>query len=253
MWDSVPPEGSNVMRRQSWLHLISWLFPGSLLLGAGAAASAQEGHMHTAVEADAGAPSAAVRKLLWSDPASWPDGKVPGKGDAVTIAKDMDVVLDVTPPALRSLTIDGKLSFSDKTDIGLETDWIYLRRGTLQIGSEAKPYTHNATITLTDTVPDENINTMGDRGILSMGGTLELHGDRTNTWAKLVRTAKAGGTKIEVSNAAGWRKGDAIVRKAELAVDGQAAQRRRAHVEDDVLLAPDRYRGPVAGDLAIRP
>ena len=154
--------------------------------------------MHTAVEADAGAPSPVVRKLLWSDPASWPDGKVPGNGDAVTIARDMDVVLDVTPPALRSLTIDGKLSFSDKTDIGLETDWIYLRRGTLQIGSEAKPYTHNATITLTDTVPDENINTMGDRGILSMGGTLELHGDRSNSWTKLASTASAGSSSIEV-------------------------------------------------------
>ena len=34
-------------------------------------------------------------------------------GDAVTIAEDKDVVLDVSPPALRSLTIDGKLSFAN--------------------------------------------------------------------------------------------------------------------------------------------
>ena len=129
------------------------------------------------------------RTARWSDPAAWPDGKVPGEGDAVTIARDMDVVLDVDPPALRSLTIDGKLSFSDDRDIGLETEWIYLRGGELQIGSEARPYTHNATITLTDNVPDEDINTMGDRGIMLMGGTLNLHGDREHTWTKLARTA----------------------------------------------------------------
>jgi cell migration-inducing and hyaluronan-binding protein len=213
------------MRRQSWLHLISWLFPGSLLLAAGAAASAQEGHIHTAVEADAGAPSPVVRKLLWSDPASWPDGKVPGNGDAVTIARDMDVVLDVTPPALRSLTIDGKLSFSDKTDIGLETDWIYLSGGELDIGSEAHPYTHKATITLTDKVPGEDVNTMGDRGIMMLNGTLELHGDRTNTWTKLAETAKAGTSRIEVLDAGGWRKGDVIV-LASTDFDPRQAEKR---------------------------
>ena len=63
----------------------------------------------------------------------------------------MDVVLDVDPPALRSLTVDGTLSFSNDIDIELETDWIYLRGGELQIGSEGNPYTRKATITLTKT------------------------------------------------------------------------------------------------------
>ena len=38
----------------------------------------------------AGAPAAssAVHRSRWSDPASWPDGKVPGAGDAVTIGRD---------------------------------------------------------------------------------------------------------------------------------------------------------------------
>ena len=76
--------------------------------------------------------------MRWSDPASWPDGKVPGEGDAVTIARDMDIVLDVDPPALRSLTIDGKLSFSDDRDIGLKTEWIYLR-GRRAARSAARP------------------------------------------------------------------------------------------------------------------
>src|SRR5690242_19165193 len=106
----------------------------------------------------------------------------------------MDMVLDVDPPALRSLTIDGRLRFADDRDIGLETEWIYLRGGELAIGSEARPYTHTASITLTNAVPDENVNTMGDRGIMLMGGTLNLHGDRAHTWSKLARTAERGAT-----------------------------------------------------------
>ena len=100
------------------------------------------------------APAAAMKASRWSDPASWPDGKVPGAGDAVTIARDRSIILDVSPPALRSLTINGKLSFANDRDLSLTTEWIYLPGGELDIGSEAKPYTRKATITLTDNFPD---------------------------------------------------------------------------------------------------
>ena len=92
------------------------LVPVCLLLGVSGAAGAQEHGDHAAAAADTGAH--AMRTMRWSDPAAWPDGKVPGEGDAVTIARDMEVVLDVDPPALRSLTIEGKLSFSNDRDIG---------------------------------------------------------------------------------------------------------------------------------------
>jgi len=198
------------MRIQSRLFL-PVLLPACLLLGMATEAGAQETHDHMNMAMPAPAPASAVHRSLWSDPASWPDGKVPGAGDAVTIGRDRDIVLDVTPPALRSLTVNGKLSFSNDRDLGLKTEWIYLAGGELEIGSEARPYTHQATITLTDNVPGENINTMGDRGIMMLGGTLSLHGDRTHTWTKLADTAKAGGSRIDVLDASGWRRGDVIV------------------------------------------
>jgi len=203
--------------------MLSLVLP--LSLGAGSGAYAQDSHVHDQADAGADTSPVAMRRLVWSDPAAWPGGKVPGKGDAVVIGRDMDVVLDVVPPALRSVTIDGKLSFADDRDLALETEWIYLRRGELRIGSEGKPYKHNATITLTDNVPDEDINTMGDRGILVMGGKLELHGDREHTWTKLASTAKAGSTKIEVLDAGGWRKGDEIV-LASTDFDPRQAEKR---------------------------
>jgi hypothetical protein len=212
----------DLMRMHARLLAASLLCSVSFL-GGGGAAHAQEQHAH-GNEGDA-TPAAKMRTLRWSDAASWPDGKLPRAGDAVVIARDMAVLLDVAPPALRSLTVDGKLSFSDDIDIELKTDWIYLRRGELEIGSEAKPHRRKATITLTDNVPDENVNTMGDRGILLMGGTLRLQGDRKNSWTKLASTAQAGSARIDVLDASGWRKGDEIV-LASTDFDPRQAEKR---------------------------
>ncbi len=196
------------MRKPSRPFLMSLLIPAPLLLGMGAAAEAQDDHAHMAMPASTAV--AGVKQTRWSDPASWPEGKVPGEGDAVTIGRDRNILLDVSPPALRSLTINGKLSFSNDRDIDLTTDWIYVPGGELAIGSEANPYKRKATITLTDKVPGEDVNTMGDRGIMLLRGTLNLHGDRAHTWTKLARTAKAGSNQIEVLDASGWRQGDEI-------------------------------------------
>jgi cell migration-inducing and hyaluronan-binding protein len=228
-----------VMCMRTRLLRTALLLSASLLLGTGAGIAAQDNHAHDHAAAAADATSVATRTGRWSDPATWPDGKVPGEGDAVTIGRDMHVVLDVDPPALRSLTIDGKLSFADDRDIGLETEWIYLRGGELHVGSEADPYRHTATITLTNTVPDENINTMGDRGIMLMGGTLSLHGDREHTWSKLSKTAAAGTTRIEVLDARGWRPGDEIV-LASTDFDPRQAERRTIAAIDGNVITLDR-------------
>jgi cell migration-inducing and hyaluronan-binding protein len=216
----------DVMAQQSRLLRVSLFLSAALLLGAGSSVAAQESHAHAdaAAEATESAPVARERSL-WSDAASWPNGKVPAAGEAVTIPRDREVVLDVTPPALRSLTVDGKLSFSNDRDIELETEWIYLRGGELQIGSEGQPHTRKATITLTNNVPGEDINTMGDRGIMLMRGTLSLHGDRENAWTKLAKTAEAGSARIEVLDAAGWREGDEIV-LASTDFDPRQAEKR---------------------------
>ncbi|AKH44323.1 cell migration-inducing and hyaluronan-binding protein [Altererythrobacter atlanticus] len=197
------------MREQTRLYRLCALLPVSLLCGTGTALAAQDQHAHTPV--DAGAAPTETKSVRWSDPAAWPDGKVPGEGDAVTIPRGMDVLLDVSPPALRSLTVNGKLRFSDERDLELVSDWIYVPGGELEIGTEDRPHRRKATITLTDNVPGEDINTMGDRGIILLNGTLNLHGDRENSWTKLARTAEAGATSIEVLDANGWRKGDEII------------------------------------------
>jgi hypothetical protein len=84
------------------------------------------------------------------------DRQVPVAGDKVTIARGQEVVLDVSPPALGGLSIDGKLTFASDADLELTTEWIMLH-GELAIGSEASPHTRKATITLTDNVKGEEV------------------------------------------------------------------------------------------------
>ena len=115
------------MRKPHRSFLLASLVPAVLLVSALAVVQAQE----------AKAPAKPER---WSDAATWPDRHVPVAGDKVTIAAGKDVVLDVSPPALNGLTIDGKLSFANTADLELTTEWIMLH-GELEIGTEAKPHT----------------------------------------------------------------------------------------------------------------
>src|SRR3974390_742612 len=108
------------------------LVPAFLLGGGFAAVKAQQRTSSTA---------SAKR---WSDPAIWPDKKVPGKDAVVTIERDMNVVLDVSPQPLDGLTINGKLSFADNKDLELSTEWVMVH-GELEIGTEARPHTRKAT------------------------------------------------------------------------------------------------------------
>src|SRR4051812_47947612 len=112
------------MRKQPSLFFLGSLLSGTFLLGVGAVAKAQEDHAHMAMPAQA--PVVGVKQSRWSDPASWPGGKVPRAGDEVTIGRDKNILLDVAPPALRSLTINGKLSFSNDRDLELKSEWILL-------------------------------------------------------------------------------------------------------------------------------
>jgi hypothetical protein len=199
------------MRKQFCLFLCARLVPASLLLAMGTGVAAQGNEDHANMALNVAAPAGITRTVNWSDGSAWPSGRVPAAGEEVAIPRGTEVVLDVSPPELRSITVQGKLTFADERDLALTTDWIYVPGGELQIGTEAKPFTHHATITLTDNVKGENINTMGDRGIMLMRGTLNMHGNRDHTWTKLSSTAEAGATSIEVLDASGWRAGDEIV------------------------------------------
>src|ERR1700683_3451441 len=80
--------GIDVMNKKNRSVLVVSLLPLVLLGGVFTVAQANEGN------------TPATKQTLWSDPATWPDHKVPVAGDKVTIERGKDVVLDVSPPGL---------------------------------------------------------------------------------------------------------------------------------------------------------
>ncbi len=146
----------------------------------------------------------------WSDPNSWPSGKVPVDGDNVVIEADMRILLDVSTADLASLTIDGTLVFAE-TDLELRSGWVALH-GTLGVGGPGRPFPADATLTLTSDDLDEDTMGMGTRGLLVMGGVLELHGSPPNpTWTKLGANAEAGADTLTLMEEVDWQDDDTIV------------------------------------------
>jgi plastocyanin/3D (Asp-Asp-Asp) domain-containing protein len=147
----------------------------------------------------------------WSNPAAW-GGSVPTAGAAVVIPAGTTMILDISPPPLASLRVDGTLVFSD-TDLKLSANWIMVH-GRFQVGSAQQPFRSKATITLTGNNKTEDIMGMGTKFLGTMGaGVIELHGWRRDavSWTHLAATAAPGATQLRLAEPVDWRVGDEIV------------------------------------------
>lgn len=161
----------------------------------------------TNVGSDQTSPNNPTPQSLWSDPTTW-GGTLPGATSSVTIPAGKRVVLD-SSVTVKNLTILGTLEFADK-NLELTSDYIMLH-GALRIGTAMKPFDYKATITLTGDA-SENIMNMGSRGILVMGGKLELYGKSpAKAWTKLNDHAAVGATRLTLLEDTSWKVGDQIV------------------------------------------
>lgn len=142
----------------------------------------------------------------WSDLSVWPDGK-PQAGNDVDIPADQYLILDENSPPLGVLTIRGRLEFARK-DLSLTAEKIIIE-GSLAVGSATEPFAQRAIITLNG-APEADPASFS-RGIMVMGGRLELYGTPPKTmWSQIKDHATAGSTMLEVLAANDWRVGDAI-------------------------------------------
>ena len=195
------------------------LFPLSLFVALSACATPIGGTGNGAITPPAVTPPATPQppvppavtdtspKFAWSNPATW-GGTLPDATSSVTIPAGKRVLLD-SSVTVKNLTILGTLEFADQ-DLELTSDYIMLH-GALRIGTPAKPFERKAIITLTGGVT-ENIMDMGSRGILVMGGKLELYGKSpVKAWTRLNDHAAAGTTNLALLEDTGWKAGDQIV------------------------------------------
>jgi hypothetical protein len=151
---------------------------------------------------------------LWSDASIWPDGTLPQEGDNVTIPYEWNLVMDVNPPKLNYLEVNGILNFDDSRANVLEAKYIWVRNGKMVAGSQDSPFMNDLNIILNGEKDERTFvidpATSGNK-MLAVSGGLELYGNHPATiWTRLTSMAQVGATQITVESADGWNIGDKI-------------------------------------------
>ncbi|XP_033732108.1 cell surface hyaluronidase-like [Pecten maximus] len=124
----------------------------------------------------------------WSNPGSWPSGMIPGFMEEVKI--HTAILLDITPPALKSLTIShgGRLVWKPTGRVNLTVGFLLIQ-GRMDIGSDDCKYGGRTIITFTGKRGEYDVIGFGEKFIgVDSGGILELHGREKVSWTKLNRT-----------------------------------------------------------------
>jgi cell migration-inducing and hyaluronan-binding protein len=144
----------------------------------------------------------------WSDAATWAPAPIPVAGQDVVIPAGDTVVLNVSPPALAQLRVEGILIVSDTADVELRAQEI-LVSGHFRVGTESALHPRHFTITLSSGRGAPGVGTK----VLAVlpGGTLDVHGARRLAWTRLASTADAGATSLQLERSHDWRIGDRIV------------------------------------------
>jgi cell migration-inducing and hyaluronan-binding protein len=192
--------------------------------------------------------------VRWSNPETW-GGRLPEAGESVVIPANRRVLLDVSPPALKSLQVNGYLQFDD-LNLNLMADWI-LVRGELRVGTANHPHTRKAAIVLTAEDAHENIMGLGTKFLAAIGGgVIALHGELRVKRASLSAVAEAGMTHIVVDRWVDWRPGDRVQIQPARDQLGPIEDRTVIGVDEQILAldrplahqhngAPSRPTGPL--------
>ena len=181
----------------------------------------------------------------WSALTTWQFNEPPVEGDAVIVPLGQAVLVDIDPPQLAILVVEGDLVF-DRRDGAFDAKFIFVFGGHLEIGTEAEPFLNNLVITLHGSrAGDAELPDIGAKGLIVMDyfsnmigtaqkgmqsavsgfidwakeykanyrqGTLDIHGrPRLRVWTKLGATAVAGSRAFTTAEACDFAPGDIIV------------------------------------------
>ncbi len=214
-----------------------------------------------------------TRSGLWSAPATWDGGQVPGAGARVLIRPGQRIVYDVkSPHVIRAINIAGTLSFAADRDTLLVVGLIKIQDGeefseegfdcdahmktpdstrerpALEVGTpdrriDAK---HTAVIRLAYI---DGMDRQSCPAIVCCGGRMDFHGAAMNrTWVKLGITAKNGDTVLTLAQpVAGWKAGDRII----VTATSNQTYRKPSGTEERTIAAIDGRRLPLDRPLEV--
>jgi hypothetical protein len=124
--------------------------------------------------------------IPWSIRSSWPSGELPVEGEDAEIPPGAWIEFDLAEtPMLKTLTINGRLTFKDDAEEGptnrtIHAYWVYIRQGELKIGSADSPYSGVAEIRVygepeEETIAPSMFTEFGNKGLFVLG-LAEMYG-----------------------------------------------------------------------------
>ena len=156
------------------------------------------------------------KQFKWSDARYWSVRwkHVPKKHENVLIPRFDTVVLDVNPPALTRLVVQGTLRFDDSGARHLKVSYLIVAKGgLLEIGTSDKPFISSAIITLEGGPKEKRLRRWGSKLLLVLdGGTVSMHGAlKAPSWTRLAANVKTSDKAMTVDATTKWSAGDAVV------------------------------------------
>lgn len=149
---------------------------------------------------------------LWSTPRTWDGGVLPEPDSSVQIPSTQIVLLDLMPPPLFSLVIDGGKLVFDQMDVVLNTSYLLVvNGGHLEIGTESNPFRYQCIITLIASRVEPILPFFGTGVVALSDGIVDLHGSPRITWTRFQGTAETGATQVQLDRPVQWQPGDHIV------------------------------------------
>lgn len=138
----------------------------------------------------------------WSETSTWGNDAPPQYGEAVSIPKGRNLLVDSTKvPRLSFVLVEGSLIFAPDASAShhrtFDCGYIFVKGGYMEVGTEENPYTSKITITMHGTVSDPALPTYGNKSIGVRNGELHMVGvTRKVTWTMLDKTANVGDTTV---------------------------------------------------------
>ena len=150
---------------------------------------------------------------VWSRASTWGAGPLPKEGDSVYIKAGTTVLLDVSPPPLNLIIVEGNLVFDhSQAYLNLQANYILVFGGALTVaGPDGMPYpaTSRANITLMGTPTSRELPQYGAKTIAVRDGVVTLNGQpKLPVYTVLNQTADVGATSIKIVGQVNWKVRD---------------------------------------------
>ena len=128
---------------------------------------------------------------FWTDPTTWGGEFAPMEMESIYVPHGLNLYVDVdSTDMLNAVIVEGSIIFAPHTDPNhqrtFDAHYIFVRNGTMEVGTEEFPYTSKIMITMHSDLLDPYLPIYGNKVIGCRFCTLDMHGiKRTPVWTVL--------------------------------------------------------------------